>query len=914
MPTISYDGQSFSLDGRRIWLVSGSIHYSRTPRQLWLNRIRAAKQAGLNCIETYVFWNLHEPQPGRFDFTGDNDIRHFVRLIADQGMYCILRPGPYVCAEWDFGGLPPWLLRIPGIKLRQSHPAFLEACSRYLTAVMGQVKDLQINAPNSTGSLLMVQAENEWFCSNPPQDKKPGEAYLSEIVRYLREAGCTVPINSCNNLWQRVEGAIDTWNSASNLPADLRQLHVVRPQAPRIVTEFWPGWFDSWNNSHQTPQDPDLMEYKLAGILAVGAQYNFYMFHGGTNFGFYGGRSVASDACFMTTSYDYDAPLSEAGGRGPKYFAAKRISTFASHFGFVFAHLEPDYQPVTLNPSENDHPLNIIHQRGSQGDVVFLLRAQADKTSQVELLLPNGLKLPVPIGPDRVAWLVLNVRLPGSVELTYCNVRPLAFIARKMLVLFGPAGATALLSLNQAPITLQVPAAGDAPLITAHEGLTVVLLNRAQADAAWPLAESLVLGAAGLDENDQPLAHPVFSQTLLIQADGTTTAKKIKTQRRPSAPKLSAWQYAPLTDILAGQSPDFKPIAGPASLEALSCDFGYGWYRLSLPASAAVTPVMAPQAADRLHLFQNSKPLAILGLGPQADINPQKLRLDQGNLVVLADNLGRYNFGWNSGEQKGLFGHLYSVKPQRLGKPKITDSQSPDPFVLSDFWVGLRAGQRRPASTLAWSIPNKGKQPWILNCHQFPRRTMVFFNDQPLGLLAGGVACSRRFVLQPKVGKNTLALALFEKYETPVDLNHYLTLYQTTATLSEQAQWAFAPWSTPQPDAFAEPPRTVPALPAWHRATFSVAHTDQPLWLELIGLTKGQLFLNDHNVGRYFVATAKGKKVPPQTRYYLPEPWLKTDASNELMIFDEHGQTPRQCRLAYDPLGPYPRTWPKATS
>ena len=129
MATISYDGQSLLIDGRRIWLVSGAIHYARTPHQLWRSRIRAAKQAGLNCIETHVFWSMHEPRPGKFRFEGDADLRRFIQIIAAEQMYCILRPGPYVGADWDFGGLPPWLNRMPDIALRESSGPFLEACA-----------------------------------------------------------------------------------------------------------------------------------------------------------------------------------------------------------------------------------------------------------------------------------------------------------------------------------------------------------------------------------------------------------------------------------------------------------------------------------------------------------------------------------------------------------------------------------------------------------------------------------------------------------------------------------------------------------------------------------------------------------------------------------------------------------------
>ncbi|MEX0745431.1 MAG: beta-galactosidase, partial [Phycisphaeraceae bacterium] len=147
MSTITFDGQSFIVDSRRVWLVSGAIHYPRVPHELWRDRIRAARQAGLNCIDTPVFWNLHEPRPGRFDFAGRQDLRRFVQTVGEEGMYCLLRPGPYIGAACDFGGHPAWLAAGDGVKLREAAPAYLEACARYLGAVMREVRELQLTTP-----------------------------------------------------------------------------------------------------------------------------------------------------------------------------------------------------------------------------------------------------------------------------------------------------------------------------------------------------------------------------------------------------------------------------------------------------------------------------------------------------------------------------------------------------------------------------------------------------------------------------------------------------------------------------------------------------------------------------------------------------------------------------------------------
>lgn len=911
MPTVSFDGQSFQVDGKRIWLVSGAIHYTRTPRELWRSRIRAAKQAGLNCIETYCFWNVHEPKPGVFHFDGDADLRAFVKLIAEEGMYCILRPGPYICAEWDFGGLPAWLHKVEGIKLREANGPFLEACARYLGEVFEQVKDLQQSSmpagrtSGSGGPIIMVQAENEWLCHNPVQ----ADSYLREIVRYLRESGCDVPINACNNLWQRVEGTIDTWNANEHLAADLRQLRLIQPTAPRIVTEFWPGWFDGWGREHHTRFDAQWNLYRLAQILASGAQYNLYMFHGGTNFGFYGGRNLGGDSlpggAYLTASYDYDAPLREAGGRGEKYYAAKRISTFASHFGHVFASLNAEHTHAAFALTDDDHSLSVVHQQGPQGQVVFLFKGRNETRQTVGMLLPNGLTLNVPLGRDRVAWFVVDANLDGTSRLTHTNLRPWALIEKKMLVLFGPAGAEGLISINESPLTVKVPS-GHSPLVERHEDWTVVVLNEEQVDAAYPLPTGLVVGAAELNEKNLPLPREGWATMTMISLAGDTKRITPKVEKTAAAPKLGEWSSAPLQHLITGASEDFKPIDGPASLESLGQNFGYGWYRLTRKSAKATSSGLAPHSGDRLHFFTHGKLDGVIGAGPGAEWNPTNIKLDK-TTVVLADNLGRYCFGWLLGEKKGLFGDIYEVRPIRLGKPQVVASRTPDLFALGGVFTFARRGEQNPTDTLTWKF-KAAKKPLVLDINGLPMRVLVLVNDTPVAGYDNGCCSGRlRHVIAPEVlrnGQNELKLALFSKWESKVNVLDHVTLYDTATNLTDEAEWAFTPWEPPTADDFGKGKKGASG-PCWYRTEFRVKSAVTPLWLEPAGLSKGQIFLNGRNLGRYFVATQGGQSVPPQERYYLPEPWLKTDGVNELMIFDEHGRSPSRCRLVYDAMGPY---------
>lgn len=916
MPTISYDGQSLSIDGRRVWLVSGSIHYARVPHQLWRDRIRAARLAGLNCIETPVFWNVHEPSPGAFHFEGDANLRAFIQCIAEEGMFCILRPGPFIGADWDFGGLPAWLHGVEGIQLRQANGPFLEACARYLHAVMEQVRDLQVStsAPPKVaakmpggggGPILLMQAENQWLCDNPDE----AERYLAEILRYLRENGASVPILDGNNLWSQVEGTIAAWSGNQRLPAHLRQLRQVQPEVPRLVGEYWSGTgADVWGGPHHAEIDAELYAFRLAGILAAGAQFNIVPFHGGTNFGFRAGRRAGDVAAYITTSYDSDAPLSEAGGCTEKYFATKRIATFASQFSHLFAHLEPDHLPATLAPDEQEPGISVLHQRGSQGEVVFLLRGSSDRRMHAPVLLPQGRTLDVPLGNDRVAWIVFNTRLGGMAELTYTNLRPWAFVDRRMLVLFGPAGSQGVVAINDAVLQVKPPA-GHEPLVVRHEDLTIVVLNREQVDAAWLMNDRVVVGAAMLDGHGQPSPLRGWSQVTTVQSDGEVTVAKLKAPPRITAPRLGRWKAADVSELVTGQSERFEPIDGPTEMATLGVSQGYGWYRIDAKGAKA-GQLLLPRGGDRLHVYQQGKPVAILGNGPEATREPVSLKLDSAT-VVLADHLGRFSTGWQLGDPKGVADHLHAVKPVKLGRPETTVAPSPDLFALRGYFEQARVHDRPNGTRLTWSVKPVGRNPIIVDI-SVPWRAMLLVNGEPVGAYdpywSGGFA---RVILhvdeQITSGQNSLTLAAFEVLEgRRSDVSKTLMVYQATANVTAKAKWAFAAWSLPSEEAFesvVSEGRT--GVPMFYRCRFNVSRVDVPLWLEPRGMSKGQIYLNGYNVGRYFNATASGKSVGPQKRYYLPEPWLRTDEANDLILFDEHGKSPGQVRLVYQATGPY---------
>ena len=923
MTTVSYDGQSLIIGSRRIWLTSGSIHYPRVPHQLWRSRIRAAKQAGLNCIDTFVFWNVHEPKPGQFDFEGDHDLRRFVETIGEEGMYCILRPGPYVGADWDFGGLPPWLTRVEGMRLRQTNGPFQEACARYLGAVLDQVKDLQVTssahptgvpdnggflAGNGDGPIVMMQVENHWYCDPP----KGGETYLTELTRYLREHGCTVPICDSNHLWSRTERVISAWSGTDHLPSDLRQLRVVQPYSPAFVIDCPPGQVDQWGQTRHQDVDPVAYQFKLASILAVGAQYNISPFHGGTNYGFFSGRNPQSDFRFTTTSYDRGAPLPESGVPGPLYTTTKRVSVFASQFDQLFAYLEPQRQHACIGIDDDQVPgLSVVHQSGSHGDVVFLFKSAKDKTTQTKILLPNGLTLPIPIGDDRVTWFVINAALGGVATLNYTNLRPWAFVGKRLLVLFGPAGADGLVCINEAPLQVSVPQGRQPVALEEHEQLTIAVLNQDQVDSAFISPSGLVLGAVGLDDRDQPIPVKGRARASIVHHNGKVKSVKAKSPPRSSPPRLSSWKQACVGALLDGTSEQYQSIDGPASLEELGCDYGYGWYRLTFK-SSVTAEAFAPQSADRIHLYRKGKLDLLFGNGPSAQQGPTQLRFE-GHMVVLADNLGRFSDGWALGEQKGLYGHFHAVESVDLNTAKKADEKPPDLFTLRHFFPRSRKSEQTQSQTFTWKIKASGKNPIVVEVDRLPSRAMLLVNDEPIGAYdprqSGGIA---RWVLtvgqELKTTQNQIKLAILGPSEDHSEhdkalriarLSKYLRIYRVKRLLSAKADWAFAPWTPPDGDDFHPLSKADPPQPHWYRCSFESPRNDLPLWFELERMTKGQILINGHNLGRYFIATHMGEAVGPQKRYFIPQPWLHTDQPNELLIFDEHGASPKKCRLVH---------------
>ena len=313
----------FYLDDKPFQVISGAIHYFRVVPEYWRDRLEKLKNMGCNTVETYIPWNFHEPKKGEFLWDGQRDICRFIETAQELGLYMIIRPAPFICAEWEWGGLPAWLLAEPEMRPRCSYEPFMKHVREYYEVLLPKLVPYQID---HGGNIIMMQIENEYGYYG--DDK----AYLKWLADTMRSLGVTVPFVTSDGPWGaafktgQLEGALPTGNFGSNCE---KQFKVMEPQmtkkGPLMCMEFWAGWFDAWGNKIKMRSVLSMNKKDYEYTIKNGHNINIYMFHGGTNFGFMNGSNYYGKLTPDTTSYDYDAPLSEDGRMTKKYEAFREI-------------------------------------------------------------------------------------------------------------------------------------------------------------------------------------------------------------------------------------------------------------------------------------------------------------------------------------------------------------------------------------------------------------------------------------------------------------------------------------------------------------------------------------------------------------------------------------------------------------
>ena len=347
--TFTLGDNDFLLDGKPFQMISGEMHYPRVPREAWRARMKMAKAMGLNTIGTYIFWNLHEPQKDQFDFTGSNDIAAFVKTAQEEGLWVILRPSPYVCAEWEFGGYPYWLQNEKGLVVRSKEPKYLEEYRKYINQVGRQLAKYQVN---HGGNILMVQIENEY--GSYGSDKE----YLDINRKMFVDAGFDGLLYTCDPANDVANGHLPGLLPAINgvdKPTQIRKIigNNHNGKGPYYVAEWYPAWFDWWGTPHHTVP-AEKYTPGLDSVLVAGMSINMYMFHGGTTRDFMNGANYKDKTPYepQISSYDYDAPLDEAGNATHKFMEFRKVIQKYLPAGHILPEVPAD-KPVISIPAIN---------------------------------------------------------------------------------------------------------------------------------------------------------------------------------------------------------------------------------------------------------------------------------------------------------------------------------------------------------------------------------------------------------------------------------------------------------------------------------------------------------------------------------------------------------------------------------
>ena len=906
------------INGQPVYLLSGVIHYFRWPKSEWRDILLKAKASGLNTIDTVIPWNLHEPARGHFNFADEADLSVYLDLIHELGLYAIVRPGPYVCAEWENGGFPAWLTA-QDLQLRTDDPIFLTAVQRWFDRLLPILAARQIDRG---GPIILCQIENEHWASGV----YGYDAHQATLARIQHDGGLTVPFYTCMGA---MPGYPEFRNGWSGIAAKLQTTRSVWPDNPMIVSELWSGWFDSWGASAQNGKTAASLDRILHELTAVGCSgVSHWVFAGGTNFGRWGGRTVGGDTIHMTASYDYGAPIDEYGNLTEKFYVARRHHLFLGTLGAQVSRLMADANPggpsVIVPPpvkgrwAGGEEPYRTA--RNGEFSATFLQNTSTERqTLQIFNTNPN-VHLSIEVEASSIKPIYFNMPLPSptaregvGVRVNYHSSRILGYWPQT-LVCYGFHGEAGEMQL-QADTSWQVTADGNArvvaedntitirywitdrPTLIRTNHLTIVFLVQERAERWWPMKDgSFSCGP------DLALEDGTISQTGVKPFYTVTTDDGLQTAvDTPSTGIALEWETLDVDELTAPVDV-WQHIDRPAPFEQLNCLLDYGWYAARFEITKPTeTTLTVPWLSDRGSVFIDGQRLGTVGVMPDQPFwtLPVKLSAGAHELRMLVDNLGRFNYGSNTGEHKGLLDNVYWDGKQE----DITNGWTA--LWQEAVFAGEALANARPqhvrADAADVDLSNfafQGAQVWLLHEIEVGEGESIlvqFTGDRNAGALYVNGQAAQRFsrhhgggyikqditaLLRPS--KNTLALHI----ENYAGLAWHATLLRFDKAKMLRGEWYFHKGVSPGPRPSPQLRFAQGAMPRFYRARFAYAaerHGTRPCQFDAHGLRKGHLWLNGHALGRYW-------QIGPQEFYKIPAAWLRSE--NEILIFEEEDGQP----------------------
>jgi hypothetical protein len=693
---VSFNTNSYIINEQPRWLLSGELHYYKMTRGDWRQRLVQLKCAGFNTVSAYMPWNYHELTEGEWDFSGDRDVEHFLALAAEIGLYVIARPGPYICNEWHAGGLPAWLSCKPGIRLRTKDPLFLSYVDKWWDRIAPIIRKYELG---QNGTVILAQVENEYGHYGEGQEPE----YIYHLRDGLRERGVAVPIINCDSFikFSRLKPKVyEEINLCCNFGGDgirnLQQARALQPDAPLFVTEYWIAAFDWWGRNESAVNDDNKALNGALEIAAGGSSgLTAFVFSGGAHFGYWHGRSVCSDANFMTTLYGPGAPILDDGQFSGKYTLFK-------------TRLSPLNTPAlakTGMPEITELEPGLIQatRKGPDGIFIFTVN-RSEKQIRVADTEKNQACVDFAIPAGAVQWAVRDLKLSGEVTLNRTNLTVLA--TDPVLILYGEAGTEGWLELDGETLQVQVPRE-ETPHLVSYQGLSILVINKESAGRCWPLTvpgtSGVVFGGPERVENVKVIENKLEVTVSSVSESPVWQFSngKIYTESPPYE-KTAPSQSIPLTDIhtsraLPESGPEFDDSSWfsaerPQVMAAFGHGHGWAWYRTRFEVSEeGPQTINFSGADDRAHVWVNGQYMGTRGWGSNHGWHLMpNVPVGSHTLAILVENLGMFNSGAEFdiplGEPKGLYGPVW-LNGEELKGWRMRAGLGPNEGI--DTWKGM---------------------------------------------------------------------------------------------------------------------------------------------------------------------------------------------------------------------------------
>lgn len=928
---ITYDSKSFLIDGQRTLILSGEVHYFRLPRAEWKGVLEEAKACGLNAISTYIPWNLHEPKEGKWDFAGDKDLEGFLKLCKQLGLLVIAKPGPYIQAEWNFGGFPSWL-HAKGVRhFRVSDAMYMGAVDKYLDKILGLLARHQVG---KGGTVFLVQIEDRF--DEAPQDP----AYLRHLEnKFKKKLSLPVYFNlgDSGRGGGFVRGALLGASASDRVGEALRRLRelISGTRQPLMLTQFQVGKPNQWGQpASHAKQRP--LEHSLNEALAHGASLiNLTPFAGGTNFGEWAGRGVSGDHSFVTTSHDCDAPLSEGGRKTSKALALGLWARQARALegGLLGSEVVQEDHPVV--PSE-------IRVTARQlGDIrVYFLYNPTQETLNGKIQVDEAIHFTLAPGERRV--FSYHVPLTPNLSVRGCShpwyVQHVG--TRAVVVLWGDPGQKLQFFGSG---TLDVTERSNESILCEHERkgfqISAEFSNRPQRLLAKVLFEQskrevlflivprylaelssfdagkglLVLGSAEVDFGRKSARLDAGSQTLVLASESDVDEHYLTVKPvTPKSFKIAA-QGALSEEGLIKRLEARKDWVEAAAGKDLS-EYGFtahrAWYRVTFNASAkGVRKLIFPDLEDQFAVFAAGNLLGLYGrLGKGLDVDVP-VKQGENKLYLNVESWGRYGYGTKLGEKKGLILPVFDggeVAPFGEGWHFL---EAAGPLDFHTFSAPTFVGRGWETGALPKALERGGfvcarkkfKVPdWAkrvrLNLHAGDVEIQVALNGQLLGKHPDALGAQyQEFELTPQLiqGENTMALF----FKGPTQGYQHCELLFLGPELRCKLEACEGLYGPNEAEALKDKgwSRTGKGRYGFWRATFKApALKDvESAWLKLIKNGRGVIWLNGQSLGRHF-------KSGPQNTYKVPLSWFKPN--NELLVLEQDAPLPGSAEIELTPL------------